>query len=558
MIKENFIKLYEQSFKNNWDNNAFTDYGKNNTLTYGDAAKEIARMHLIFEKMNIRKGNKIAIIGNNTSKWAICYLSVITYGAIVVPILQDFNPSDIHHIINHSEALLFFVSDSIWETLEEDKMPNLQAAFSLKDFRRLSQPNDASAQKMLETIDDEFKQRYPNGFTANDIHYAPVDNSELVLLNYTSGTLGFTKGVMLSGNNLAGNIMFAINSGIMHNKTRILSFLPLAHAFGCAFEFLSPIAAGGHVTLLGKIPAPNLLIEAMNKVKPTLILTVPLILEKIYKRQIQPLLQKRAFKLALQIPVLNARLLSAIQKKIVEAFGGEFFQIIVGGAPLNPDVEKFLLKIKFPFTVGYGMTECAPLISYSPYNEFEFGTCGKILDCMQARIQISPNSTSPDVGEICVKGDHVMIGYYKNEAATAAAFDADGWFHTGDLGSITKKGSLVIRGRSKSMILGPSGQNIYPEEIEAKLDNLPYITESLVVEQNGKLVALVYPDYEKMDESHISPAELEEIMEDNRKALNKELAAYAAISKMVVYSTEFIKTPKKSIKRYLYTLIDKI
>jgi long-chain acyl-CoA synthetase len=477
-------------------------------------------------------------------------LSVVTYGAVAVPILQDFTPNDVHHIVNHSESSIFFVSDFIWETLEEDKMPNLRAVFSLNDFRCILQQNSIPVK--LDTIDQAFEQRYPSGFTANDVRYAPKDNSELTLLNYTSGTLGFTKGVMLSANNLAGNIMFAINSGLMHNKTRILSFLPLAHAYGCAFEFLSPITAGGHVTLLGKIPAPKLLVEAMNEVKPTIILSVPLILEKMYKKQILPMLQKRSLKLALHIPVLKSYILSTIRKKLIGAFGGEFFQIVVGGAPLNPDVERFLLKIKFPFTVGYGMTECAPLISYSPYDEFEPGSCGKLLEWMEARIETNATS-SPDVGEICVKGEHVMLGYYKNEVATAAAFDEDGWFHTGDLGSITKKGSIVIRGRSKSMILGPSGQNIYPEEIEAKLDNLPCIMESIVVEQNRRLVALVYPDYEKVDELHIPHTELEKIMEENRKTVNKELAAYAAISKIVIYADEFIKTPKKSIKRYLYT-----
>ena len=551
MIKENLIKLFEQSFKENWDCNAFTDYGENNTLTYGKVAEGIACLHLIFEKIHIRKGDKIAIIGRNTSKWAVGYLSIITYGAVVVPILQDFTPSDIHHIVNHSEAGVLFVSNAIWETLEDDKMPALRAVFSLDDFRCILQQGGEAVQRVTQTTDDEFKQRYPNGFTANDIRYAPIDNSEMVVLNYTSGTAGFTKGVMLSGNNLAGNVMFAIDSGLMHNKTRILSFLPLAHAYGCAFEFFSPVATGGHITLLGRIPSPKMLVEAMNKVKPTLILTVPLILEKMYKKQIQPLLQKRMFNLAMHIPVLNSRLLSVIQKKLIDAFGGEFFEVIVGGAALNPDVEAFLLKIKFPFTVGYGMTECAPIISYAPYNEFEPNTCGVMVQGMEARIDTSASTS--DVGEICVRGEHVMMGYYKNEAATDAAFDADGWFHTGDLGSITEKGSIVIRGRSKNMILGPSGQNIYPEEIEAKLDNLPFIMESIVVEQKGKLVALVYPDYEKVDELHIPPAELGKMMEENRKTVNKELAAYAGISKMVIYATEFVKTPKKSIKRYLYT-----
>jgi long-chain acyl-CoA synthetase len=378
-----------------------------------------------------------------------------------------------------------------------------------------------------------------------------VDNSELILLNYTSGTTGFTKGVMLSANNLAGNILFALNSGIMHNKTRVVSFLPLAHAYGCAFEFLSPLAAGGHVTLLGKIPSPKILLQAMSEVKPTIILSVPLILEKIYKKQVQPLINQRAIRWALNIPLIDNRILGTIQKKLIAAFGGEFEQIVVGGAPLNPEVEDFLLKIKFPITVGYGMTECAPLISYSHYKDYQANSCGKVLECMEVRIDNEDPTTH--VGEICVRGENVMIGYYKNEQATKLAFDSEGWFHTGDLGTVSSDGVISIRGRSKSMILGPSGQNIYPEEIEAKLNNLPFVMESLVVESEGKLIALVYPDYEGVDGSHIRHEDLETVMEENRKLLNKEVASYATISKIVLYPNEFVKTPKKSIKRYLYS-----
>ena len=551
MIQENFIKLYESSFRANWTHKALTDYGDTNTLYYSDVAEEIARIHLVFEKMHIRKGDKVAIIGRNSTKWVMAYMATITYGAVSVPILQDFNPNDVHHIVNHSEAVILLVSDHIWENLEEDKMPELRAIFSLNDFRCICQHDGETVQKLLRSLDQEFKNRYPRGFSIENVNYADVDNSELILLNYTSGTTGFTKGVMLSANNLAGNILFALNSGIMHNKTRVVSFLPLAHAYGCAFEFLSPLAAGGHVTLLGKIPSPKILLQAMSEVKPTIILSVPLILEKIYKKQVQPLINQRAIRWALNIPLIDNRILGTIQKKLIAAFGGEFEQIVVGGAPLNPEVEDFLLKIKFPITVGYGMTECAPLISYSHYKDYQANSCGKVLECMEVRIDNEDPTTH--VGEICVRGENVMIGYYKNEQATKLAFDSEGWFHTGDLGTVSSDGVISIRGRSKSMILGPSGQNIYPEEIEAKLNNLPFVMESLVVESEGKLIALVYPDYEGVDGSHIRHEDLETVMEENRKLLNKEVASYATISKIVLYPNEFVKTPKKSIKRYLYS-----
>lgn len=550
MIEENFIKLYEKSFKDNWLRNALSDYGDTTPMRYADVAEGIARIHLLYQKMHLRKGDKVALVGKNSTRWVLVYMATITYGAVIVPILQDFNPNDIHHIVNHSDAHVLWVSDSIWENLEEEKMEMLRAIFSLNDSRCICQHDGETIQKLVKNLDHEFVARYPQGFSPADVQYTEVSNEELLLLNYTSGTTGFTKGVMLTANNMAGNVLFAINSGLMHNQTRILSFLPLAHAYGCAFEMLSPLANGGHVTLLGKIPSPKILVQAMSLVKPTIILTVPLVLEKIYKKQVLPLLNRRAMRLALNIPLLDVRILSTIQKKVIAAFGGEFMQVVVGGAPLNPEVEAFLLKIKFPFTVGYGMTECAPLISYSPYYEYIESSCGKILNGMEVRIDASDPTTK--VGEICVRGENVMSGYYKNEVATHDAFDKDGWFHTGDLGTVDNNGVIYIRGRSKSMILGASGQNIYPEEIEAKLNNLPFVMESLVIEHEGKLFALVYPDYEGVDESHIAYEDLEMVMEQNRIALNKDLAVYETISKIVLYPNEFEKTPKKSIKRYLY------
>jgi long-chain acyl-CoA synthetase len=551
MIEQNLIKLYEESFKTHWANKALTDYDSPDTLFYSDVAKEIARLHIIYDKMRVKKGDKIAIVGRNSSKWVMAYMATITYGAVVVPILQDFNANDIHHIVNHSESVILYVSDFIWENLEEDKMPELRAVFSLDDYRCICQHDGETVQKMLRTVDLEFQQRYPNGFGKGDVRYAAVDNSELVLLNYTSGTTGFTKGVMLSANNLAGNVLFALRTGIINDQTRIVSFLPLAHAYGCAFEFLSPLAAGGFVMLLGKVRSPKVFLQAMVEVKPTVIITVPLILEKIYKKQVQPILNQRAIRWALNIPILDNRILSTINKKLEAAFGGAFEQVVVGGAPLNPEVEAFLLKIKFPLTVGYGMTECAPLISYSYYKEYISGTCGKILDGMDIKLDNKDSLTG--VGEICVRGENVMLGYYKNDEATEAAFDKEGWFHTGDLGTVDENGVVAIRGRCKTMILGPSGQNIYPEEIEAKLNNMPFVMESLVVESNGRLVALVYPDYEGVDGTQIRQEDLETVMEENRKALNSELASYSSVAKIMLYPNEFEKTPKKSIKRYLYS-----
>jgi long-chain acyl-CoA synthetase len=551
MIDQNLIKTYQESFKSHWNSKALTDYEDPNELYYSDVAKEIARIHIVYDKMHINRGDKIAIVGRNSTKWVMAYMATITYGAVVVPILQDFNANDIHHIVNHSEAEILYVSDFIWENLEEDKMPGLRAVFSLNDYRCICQHDGETVQKILRTVNEEFGLRYPNGFNPECVRYAEVANSDLVLLNYTSGTTGFTKGVMLTANNLAGNILFALRTGIMNDKTRVVSFLPLAHAYGCAFEFLSPLAAGGHVTLLGKVRSPKVLLQAMSEVKPTIILTVPLILEKIYKKQVQPIVNQRHMRLALSIPILDNRIMSSIQKKLMEAFGGEFEQLIVGGASLNPEVEAFLLKIKFPLTVGYGMTECAPLISYSYYKEYVPNTCGKVLDGMEVRIENKDPQTG--VGEICVRGENVMRGYYKNDEATKAAFDDEGWFHTGDLGTVDENNVIAIRGRCKTMILGSSGQNIYPEEIEAKLNNMPFVMESLVVERDGKLVALVYPDYEGVDGSQIRHEDLATVMEENRKLVNNELANYSSIVRIVLYPNEFEKTPKRSIKRYLYS-----
>ena len=552
MIKENFIKIYEESFKENWALPALTDYGKSKTFTFGDVATEIARIHLLFHECQVRRGDKIALIGKDSSRWCIAYMAVVTYGAIIVPILQDFNPNDVHHIINHSESVFLFVSDRIWDSLEEDKIEEVRGVFSLSDYRCLHQRDGENIQKLMKSLDEKMTEKYPDGFTQEDIKYAELDNDKVVEINYTSGTTGFSKGVMLTGNNLAGNVTYARTLDLLFRGERELCFLPLAHAYSCAVNLLVPMAFGVHVYLLGKVPSPKILLKAFEEVKPNLILMVPLILEKIYKKMILPQLNKRTLKLALNIPLLDSRIYAQIRKHLVDALGGRFREVIVGGAAMNQEVTDFLYKIKFPFTIGYGMTECGPLISYDHNNEYVPGSCGQILKGIM-KVRIDSEDPYNKVGEIQVSGENVMKGYYKNDEATQNVFTEDGWLRTGDLGTIDHDNRIFIRGRSKTMILGASGQNIYPEEIESKLNNLPFVMESLVVEKNGKLIGMVYPDYDTVDSTGISHTDLPVIMEQNRIELNKLLAPYETISEIQLYPTEFEKTPKKSIKRYLYS-----
>ena len=552
MIKENFIKIYEESFKENWALPALTDYGKSKTFTFGDVATEIARIHLLFHECQVRRGDKIALIGKDSSRWCIAYMAVVTYGAIIVPILQDFNPNDVHHIINHLESVFLFVSDRIWDSLEEDKIDEVRGVFSLSDYRCLRQRDGENIQKLMKSLDEKMTEKYPDGFTQEDIKYAELDNDKVVEINYTSGTTGFSKGVMLTGNNLAGNVTYARTLDLLFRGERELCFLPLAHAYSCAFNLLVHMAFGVHVYLLGKVPSPKILLKAFEEVKPNLILMVPLILEKIYKKMILPQLNKRTLKLALNIPLLDSRIYAQIRKHLVDALGGRFREVIVGGAAMNQEVTDFLYKIKFPFTIGYGMTECGPLISYDHNNEYVPGSCGQILKGIM-KVRIDSEDPYNKVGEIQVSGENVMKGYYKNDEATQNVFTEDGWLRTGDLGTIDHDNRIFIRGRSKTMILGASGQNIYPEEIESKLNNLPFVMESLVVEKNGKLIGMVYPDYDTVDSTGISHTDLPVIMEQNRIELNKLLAPYETISEIQLYPTEFEKTPKKSIKRYLYS-----
>ena len=551
MIKENFIKIYEESFRANWRLPAFTNYSSKEMVTYQEFAYEIAKLHILFKDLNVKKGDRIALVGRNNTNWCLSYMAVVTYGAVIVPILQEFNAKDIQHIINHSGSLMLFCSNNIWENIEEDTIERVKGVVSLNDMSLLHDNTSGRFAKTLSSLPGLMQKKYPDGFKQSDIRYADVGNEQLVLINYTSGTTGFSKGVMLTGNNLAGNVTYAWELNLLNRGERALSFLPLAHAYGCAFNFLLPLSVGVHVTLLDKVPSPKILMKAFATVRPNVVITVPLIIEKIYRRMLLPAISKPAMRMALKVPILNDRIYRMISAKLKAAMGGEFREVIIGGAALNKDVEDLLLRMKFPFSVGYGMTECGPLISYDHNYDFVPSSCGQILRGIM-EVRIDSSNPYEKVGEIQVKGENVMMGYYKNPEATREVFTDDGWLRTGDLGTIDRDNRIFIRGRSKTMILGASGQNVFPEEIEAKLNNLPYVSESLVIEKNGKLVALVYPDMESADANGVTHQRLPLVMDQNRAALNKLVAPYEAISAINLFPNEFEKTPKKSIKRYLY------
>lgn len=552
MLKKDLLEIYAKSFRENYNLPALSDYTTGETLTYSDFARRIAQTHLFFELCGVKPGAKIALLGKNTIQWVTTYMATLTYGATIVPILQDFNPTDAQHIINHSDAELLFVSQSNWEHLDYDNMPRIKAVISLDTSEVLAeQASDGRCKKALNALGHAFRKKYPKGFGKENIHYRYFKPDSLAEINYTSGTTGFSKGVMLTLNNLCGNVVFGMRSRLHYPGSRALSFLPLAHAYGCAFDMLTPLAVGTHVTLFGKLPSPKLLVKAMGEVKPTLILCVPLVLEKIYRKQILPIISKPSMKRMLALPLIRNRVRAKIRNKLIEAFGGEFEEVIVGGAPLNPEVEQFLYQIKFPFTVGYGMTECGPLISYTPWRKFIPGSSGRTLPALMYSKALSDNEAYIP-GEICVKGENVMKGYYKNPKATEAVLDKDGWLHTGDVGTISDAGTIFIKGRSKTMILSANGQNIYPEEIEAKLNNMPYVAESLVIERGKKLVALIYPDYEAMDRARLTSDMMPRVMEKVREEVNRLVAPYERIDEIQLRPTEFEKTPKRSIKRFLY------
>lgn len=552
MMKENTIKIFSHSFKENWDLPAVTDYNTKATLTYGQFAQLIAKIHLFYKEIGIKKGDHIALIGKNTPSWVATFMATITYGAVIVPILQEFNPNDAQHIINHSDSVLLMSSKAVFDSIDFDMLHKVRAAISLDDESLLAQKEGETVGEALGKVEDLFKAAYPGGFTPADVVYPEIDNKELMVINYTSGTTGFSKGVMITGNNLAGNIVYGIDSQLCFKGSKVVSFLPLAHAYGCAFDMLCQLAVGAHITLLGRIPSPKIIVKAMNEIHPNLVITVPLVLEKIYTKLIVPKISKGMLRWALAVPLLDNRIYEQIRKQLVDAFGGNFEEVIVGGAPFNAEVEEFLYKIRFPFTVGYGMTECAPLVSHTPWREFVLHSAGRVLPgIMEAKILSDDPENTP--GEICVKGENVMQGYYHNYEATDKVLDDDGWLHTGDMGTLSPDGTIFIRGRLKTMLLGANGQNIYPEEIEAKLNNMAYVNESLVVEREGKLVGLVYPDYDVMDAQGITRDKLPDLMAQVLTELNKLVAPYERLSRIELMANEFQKTPKRSIKRFLYS-----
>ena len=552
MLKENFSALFEESIRRHWDRPAFSDF-QQESMTFGEAGKQILAFHDFFEKSGIKQGDKVAIVGRNCSRWAVAFLSTVTYGAVAVPILADFHPDNIHHIVNHSDSRLLFVTREIHDKIDEEKMPGLDAVFSLEDFNLLYRRD-----KSLHSIFKEAKEKVKGqDLQSSDFRFShPSDNSHLAALVYTSGTSGFSKGVMLHYNSLVANILYANSRMRLEPGDRMLSFLPLAHSYACSFDFLFPFTVGCHITFLGKIPSPKILLEAFSSVRPRIIFFVPLIMEKLYKKRIGPLLKKPAVKVLLRLPLVSALIKNRIRRSLNEAFGGDFKEIVIGGAALNREMEDFLKSINFPFTVGYGMTECGPLISYASWKENPPGAVGRSIDYLE--LKIASGDPIEQAGEIMVRGENVMLGYYKNEEATREALDSDGWLHTGDLGLVDKNGFVYIKGRSKNLILGPSGQNIYPEEIESRLNAMPFIQESVVVGEGGTVIALVYPDWEAVDAIRKQDRDGEEWlkkkMEENRLEANKTLPGHIKISRIVLQAGPFEKTPTQKIKRYLYRM----
>ena len=547
--EKSFIALIEKSIKKNWDANSLTDY-KGVTYQYKDVARKIEKLHIIFEESGVKPGDKIAICGRNMSHWGVTFLATVTYGAVIVPILHEFKPDQVHNIVNHSEAKLLFVGDVVWEGLDESAMPNLEGVVLVNDFSLLVSRTEKLTYAR-EHLNELFGKKFPKNFRKEHINYYKDSPDELLVLNYTSGTTSFSKGVMIPARALWSNMMFAFSALTMKSGDRLVSMLPMAHMYGLAFEFLYQFCAGVQVFFLTRMPSPKIILQAFAEVKPSLVIAVPLIIEKIIKKNVLPKLETPTMKFLMHVPLVSDKIREKVRAQLMSAFGGEFYEIVVGGAAFNQEIEAFMRSIEFPYTVGYGMTECAPLICYEDWKKFKAGSCGKAVANMEVKV-LSPDPANIP-GEIICRGDNVMLGYYKNEEATKEVLDADGWMHTGDLGVIDENGYVTIRGRSKNMLLGPSGQNIYPEEIEDKLNNMPYVNESIVIQAlDGKLAALIYPDFELAFANGMSEKQVEEQMEANRVAVNAQIAAYEQIARVKIYHEEFEKTPKKSIKRFLY------
>ena len=548
-MENRFLGLIETSIKNHWDLPAFSDY-EGHTYHYKDVARRIEKFHIILEHAGIKKGDKVALVGRNSSNWAICFFGILAYGAVAVPILHDFKPDNIHHIVNHSESKAVLAANSNWENMNDAKMPDVKLFMMLDNFSVIKSKNKETF-TVRERINEYFGKKYPRSFTSADVKYHVEKPEELAVLNYTSGTTSFSKGVMIPYRSLWSNTQYAYdNIPFIHAGDNFVCMLPMAHMYGLAFEILNGINKGCHIHFLTRTPSPRIIAESFMNIKPTLILAVPLIIEKIIKSKVFPELEKPLTRFLLKVPFIEKKLLEIVAAKLTASFGGNFKQIVIGGAGLNKDVENFLRSINFQYTVGYGMTECGPLIAYEQWDTYKAGSCGRVVDRMEAKIDSEDPVNA--VGEILVRGTNVMLGYYKNPEATKSSFTKDGWLRTGDLGTIDEDGFIYIKGRSKTMILGPSGQNIYPEEIEQQLNNMAYVADSLIVSQNGKLVALIYPDWEQVDKQGIDHNKIEILMQENIKDLNELLPGYSKISGIKMYQEEFEKTPKRSIKRYLY------
>lgn len=545
-----FVDLIAESLKNNWDLDALTDY-QGVTLQYKDVARKIEKLHILFENAGVEKGDKVALCGRNSAHWATAFLATLTYGAVAVPILHEFKAQQVHDIVNHSEAKILFVGDMVWPELDAEQMPHLEGIVNIPDYSLLVSRTEKLTEAR-ERLNEFFGRKYPKFFRKEHVDYPHTPNPDaLALINYTSGTTSNSKGVMIPFRALWSNYQFAIE--VLGHKVKrgnpVISMLPLAHMYGMAFEFIFEFLHGCHVYYLTRIPSPKIVLQAFGEIKPVVIISVPLIIEKIIKKNVLPRLQTPSMKVLLKMPFISGRILDKIRQHLVDAFGGQFYEIIIGGAAFNSEVEDLLHKIHFPYTVGYGATECAPIISYEDWQRFRKGSCGKAAPRME--IKIDSQDPQHVVGEILTRGENVMLGYFKNEEATAATLK-DGWYHTGDLGVMDDEGNLFIRGRSKNMLLGASGQNIYPEEIEDKLNTLPYVNESIVVQRGEKLVALIYPDFDLAQKDGLDENGLRMAMEQNRKDINTMVAAYERISAMEIHQTEFEKTPKRSIKRFLY------
>ena len=547
-MDKSFLRLIENSIKNNWDLDALTDY-KGATLQYKDVARKIEKIHIMFEAVGIKKGDKIALCGRNSSHWGVTFFATLTYGAVIVPILHEFKADNIHSIVNHSGARFLFVGDRVWENLNEEMMPNLEGIILVNDFSTLISRSEKLTYAR-EHLNEEFGKKYPKNFRPEHVHYHQDEPDELAVLSYTSGTTSQSKGVMLPYRSLWSNVQFAIDNLPIKPGDKLVSILPMAHCFGMAFEFLYEFSVGCHIYFLTRVPSPKIIFQAFSEIKPNLVITVPLVVEKIIKKEVMPKLESSLAKLLLHMPIINDKVYGAIREKMEAAFGGNFHSVIIGGAALNKDIEHFLKRINFRYMVGYGMTECGPLISYEQWDRFKEGSCGKPIERMEVRIDSHDPEHEP--GEIQVRGDNVMLGYYKNEEATRAAFTDDGWLHTGDLALMDKAGNITIRGRSKNMLLTANGQNIFPEEIESELNNLPYVSESIIVQRNGKLAALIYPDFDLAYRDGLSDDAINKQMEQNRIDLNTRIPAYCQVNSVTVYHEEFEKTPKQNIRRFLY------